>query len=234
MILQLILFLCLSDPFEENSLIFIPPTEKEPEATWVAPSACVWDGPKCLQFTHILKDIYPQYESLFNVLEVHDANIETLLQEAEAVSCSDDISYVSSLFIGIEKMLKEDKSGNISTDLVSRPIFPIRRRGSTDGFHKLVRACSSDKWFIADCSHFQRSFEGELPLLALSASDVCQISRILKRARLGERLLSFAASGTCTTSGKVSALEAATNEFRRKVDSILRYVYPSISVAFIF
>jgi hypothetical protein len=134
----------------------------------------------------------------------------------------------------MEKMLKEDKAGTISTDLISRPIFPIRRQGSTDGFHKLVRARSSDKWFIADCTHFQQSFDGKLPLLALSASDVCQISRILKRARLGERLLSFAASGTCTASGKVSVEEAATNGFRSKVDSILRYVDPSISVTLIF
>jgi hypothetical protein len=158
------------------------------------------------------------------ILGVADADINTLVQEARSITLSSGLGYVLDLFLEVEKMLKDDTTITVPVDARALRIFPIRNVGSFAGYTSLYSANGIKEWFIADCSHFHRSFAGKIPLLALDVADICRLKRLLQKAGVDKRRLSIASNGSAQTNGGVSFLDAETKAFRRKVNSILRYV----------
>jgi hypothetical protein len=178
----------------------------------------------------VLKDLYPQNDRLFRtILGVEDAKIETLVQEARSIAMSSGLGYILSLFLEAEKILKDDASVNMPAETRKLKIFPIRKIGFVTGYDSLFSADGGDEWFIADCSHFHRSFAGKIPLLALEVTDIGRLKRFLQKADVEKRRLSIAANGSAQTNGGVSFLDVETKAFRSKVNSILRYVVFELS-----
>jgi hypothetical protein len=211
--------------FADNSLIFIPSSSFDEPAKWVTPSSCVWDGPKCLRTIHVLKDLYPQNHRLFcTILGVEDAKLATLIEEFRWMSTSWGLDYVLSLFLEVTKMLKDNNAVGVPAEIRDNVLFPIRRVGSLTGVDFYIRANDGDEWFIADCSHFHRSFAGKIPLLALDVADVGRLKRLIQKAGIDNRRLSIVANGKAETYGGVEYLDVETRAFRSKVNSILRYV----------
>jgi hypothetical protein len=206
-------------------LVYIPSPSLSEPARWVTPTSCVWDGPKCLRTIHVLKDLYPQNDRLFRtILGVEDAKIATLVQEARAITMSSGLDYILSLFLEIEKMLKDNTAAIMPVEIRRLPIFPVRKVGSVGGYDSLLNADSVDEWFVADCSHFHRSFAGKIPLLAIDVADIGRLKRVLQKAGVEKRRLSIVSNGSAQTNGGVSFLDVETSAFKSKVNSILRYV----------
>ena len=137
---------------------------------------------------------------------------------------SSGLGYILSLFLEVEKILKDNTAVNMPVETRKLKIFPIRNVGSVSGYDSLLSADSVDEWFIADCSHFHRSFAGKIPLLALDVADIGRLKRLLQKAGVDKRRLSIISNGSAQTSGGVSFLDVETRAFRSKVNSILRYV----------
>ena len=204
--------------------MYIPLSDQIGRAIWVAPHACVWDGPKCLRTVYSLKELYPQNQKLFcDVLGVQDAKLGSLIQEARRLSLLDDLPYIANLFTEIEKFIKDEIFDENLSGLRTGRIFPVRNSSSRNGFDQLLTADSPNEWFIADCSHFQRSFNGKIPLLAFDVRDIGRMKRLLRKAGVENRRLSAVANGTAKTIGNVTVLENKTRVFKNKVNSILRY-----------
>lgn len=206
-------------------MVYIPSSSLNELAEWVTPTSCVWDGPKCLRTIHVLKDLYPQNGRLFcTILGIEDANIATLVREARAITMSSGLGYILSLFLEVEKILKDNTAVNMPVATRKLKIFPIRNVGSVTGYDSLLSADSVDEWFIADCSHFHRSFAGKIPLLALDIADIGRLKRLLQKANVEKRSLSIISNGSAQTNGGVSFLDVETRALRSKVNSILRYI----------
>jgi len=187
--------------------------------------SCVWDGPKCLQTINVLKDLYPQNNRLFcSILGVEDATITTLIHEAREIRKSSDLGYILDVFLEVEKMLKDNSTADMPLGIRDVNMFPVRNAGSVTGFDRLVNANTLDDWFIADCTHFHRSFAGKIPLLALNVADVGRLKRFLQKCGVDKRKLSLVSNGSARSNGGVSYLDRETIALRSKVNSILRYV----------
>jgi hypothetical protein len=177
----------------------------------------------------VLKDLYPQNGRLFcTILGIEDANIATLVREARAITMSSGLGYILSLFLEVEKILKDNTAVNMPVATRKLKIFPIRNVGSVTGYDSLLSADSVDEWFIADCSHFHRSFAGKIPLLALDIADIGRLKRLLQKANVEKRSLSIISNGSAQTNGGVSFLDVETRALRSKVNSILRYIICAI------
>ena len=171
----------------------------------------------------MLKELYPQNDRLFRtILGVEDANIGTLVYEARAITMSSGLDYILGLFLEVEKMLKDNTVVNMPAEARTLQIFPVRNVGSVTGYDSLYS--TENEWFIADSSHFHRSFAGKIPLLALDVADISRLKRLLRKAGVEKRRLSIISNGSAQTSGDVSLLDVETRAFRSKVNSILRYV----------
>jgi hypothetical protein len=211
--------------FMDKSLVYIPSQGINEPVKWVTPSSCVWDGPKCLRTIDVLKDLYPQNGRLFStILGVEDASITTLVQEARAITTLSGLDYILNLFLEIEKMLKDSPAISMPFETRRLDMFPVRSVGSVADYDSLFSADGSAEWFIADCSHFQRSFAGKIPLLAMAVADVGRFKRLLQKTGAEKRRLSIISNGSASTNGGVLFLDVETKAFRSKVNSILRYV----------
>jgi hypothetical protein len=211
--------------FMDKSLVYIPSQGVNEPVKWVKPNSCVWDGPKCLRTIHVLKDLYPQNGRLFStILGVEDASITTLVQEARTITTFSGLDYILSLFLEFEKMLKDNPAVSMPFKTRRLEIFPVRSVGSVAEYDSLFSADGSAEWFIADCSHFQHSFAGKIPLLAMDVADVGRFKRLLQKTGAEKRRLSIISNGSASTNGGVSFLDVETKAFRSKVNSILRYV----------
>jgi hypothetical protein len=172
---------------------------------------------------HALKELYPQNERLFcSLLGVQDAKIEDLIQEARLLSTADSLDYISNVFLEMEKLIKDDTPDHVTRTLKTSRIFPVRPVGSHAGFNELARSDSASAWFIADCTHFQRSFQGKIPLLAFDVKIIGRMKKAIRRAGVENRRLSSVAKGSAETEGLVVLLQDQTAAFKRKVSSILR------------
>jgi hypothetical protein len=209
----------------DKSLVYIPSQGVNEPVKWVTPSSCIWDGPKCLRTIHVLKDLYPQNGRLFStILGVEDADITTLVQEARTITTFSGLDYIVSLFLEIEKMLKDNPAVSMPFETRRLDMFPIRNVRSVADYDSLSSADGSAEWFIADCSHFQHSFAGKIPLLAMAVADVGRFKRLLQKTGAEKRRLSIISNGSASTNGGVSFLDVETKALRSKVNSILRYV----------
>jgi hypothetical protein len=158
------------------------------------------------------------------ILGVENASITTLVEEARTITTFSGLDYILSLFLEVEKMFKNNPAVSMPFETRRLDIFPVRSVGSVAEYDSLFSADGSVEWFIADCSHFQRSFAGKVPLLAMDVADVGRFKRLFQKTGAEKRRLSIISNGSASTNGGVSFLDAETKAFRRKVDSILRYV----------
>jgi hypothetical protein len=182
-----------------------------------------------------LGDIYPDYRQLFcNTLEIVDASWETLIEEAQRIEAFDNLEYISDVFIAINDHLsKGDTVNRVSAvpkhkeyvpALKNSRIFPTGAKKSDAAFDQLSTAEESDMWFIADRWHLRQSFEGMIPMLALSVDCVNKVRPLLERLGLEYRMLSRIVSGVPKTEGPTLPQCQYTTLLRAKARSIARYV----------
>jgi hypothetical protein len=184
----------------------------------------VWKGPTCIRKLSVLSEIYPENRRLFcDILGIQDANLDHLVREATGFSCPDGLPYLIELLQEVEKYIKDDTPESSIRPLRHSNVFPIRLSSSSSGFNYLSRGESLSEWFIADCTHLEKSFRGKIPMLAFSVGDTGRIKRLLRMTGVEHRKLSHAAQGNAETVGNSSHWQDYTNSLRLKVNSILRY-----------
>jgi hypothetical protein len=211
------------DAFEEYRLIYIPGTALR-RGFWVKPSHCVWDGPAVLRSVHSISDVYPDARRLFtSLLGLGDANLQHLLKETQQFNPTDSIEYITEVFKQLEKFLTDKTSPRETSALSQHAIFPIKTSTEQPGFDCFRGADQSHRWWIADTTHLLRSFQGRVPLLALSIEDVGGLKRLFKFAKVELRKLSHAVEGTAQTVGFARPWEAQTELLQKRANSILRY-----------
>ncbi|KAF2269756.1 hypothetical protein CC78DRAFT_452837 [Lojkania enalia] len=210
--------------FQMHKLVFVPDENSE-SGEWFDIDGCVWTGPECLRATPCLERFYREHQHFFqNDLNVGDASIKTLVNEAQQIIPSDSIEHIGQILMATSKYLELSSSDTSIQALVEAAIFPIASSKVGLDFASLSSATPVDIWFIADLTHLKASFEGLVPLLALGPEIVESIGPLIKALGLDERLLSRVAKGVSKTSGKVQLHPVYTETMREKARSIARLV----------
>ena len=213
------------EAFEKYELVHIPPVASR-QGFWVKPSQCIWEGPAVLRSVYALSSLYPDSRRLFtSLLGLQNANLQHLIMETKQFVSDDSIQYIVEVFKELEKFLTDKTSPSETSDLSEQNIFPIRTSTDQSRFDCLRGANQSHIWWIADTTHLLRSFEGRVPLLALSVEDVGGLKRLFKFAKVDLRKLSHAVEGNARILGFMIPWEAQTTLLRERANSILRYVW---------
>ncbi|RSM20658.1 hypothetical protein CDV31_000344 [Fusarium ambrosium] len=215
--------------FEENDLIFIPPTEGRP-GRWVGLDECTWEGFTCLRKIPDLKRHYPshQHETLFRkYLNIPVANLRTLVSEVQQVTSSDSLTYIRDLFIATSRRmdaatLSEFKDAAIVKQLSGRKIWPITKSGSSDGFESLM--ANDDVWYIPNHGHLRKTFSGKLPFLAFDTATLAQINQLLRPFGLDRRIISKAANSSTHRMGEALCMVDYTKALTEKAEFIARLI----------
>ncbi|ORX95880.1 hypothetical protein BCR34DRAFT_187331 [Clohesyomyces aquaticus] len=208
--------------FQEQALVCIP--QANGLNTWTLPSKCVWKGPSCLRKFPTLAEVYPQQLQLFcNILGLRDAEIEHLVKEICQVRTLDQLSYITDLFLELEKMIKDDTPEYEVASLRSRHVLPVKTANGP-GFQHLFSPMTGSQWYIPDRPQLEVSFRGKVPLLAFTTSEVSKLKRLVKLLHLETRKLSNCAVGTARTEGRTRPFQEWTNSLRAKASCILRLV----------
>lgn len=211
------------EAFEKYELVYIPPTDSR-KGFWVKPSRCIWEGPAILRSVYALSSLYPDSRRLFtSLLGLENANLQHLIMETKQFTSGDSIRYIAEVFKELEEFLTDKTSPSETSDLSEHGIFPIRTSTDQSRFDCLRGANQSHMWWIADARHLLRSFEGCIPLLALSVEDVGGFKRLFKFAKVDLRKLSHAVEGNARTVGYMRTWEARTTLLQARANSILRY-----------
>jgi hypothetical protein len=169
-----------------------------------------------------LADLYPQLVQLFcNTLDLKDAEIEDLVKEISLVQLMDPLSYITELFLELEKLIKDDTPERVVSSLKGRFFLPIHQTNSSQ-YVLLASASGAAKWYIPDRPYLEDSFRGKIPLLAFSASETTKMKRLLRLLHLDTRKLSNCVTGTARTEGTIVPFREWTDSLRAKADCILR------------
>lgn len=225
-----------SDFFAKEPLIYIPPEAHERDGTWVCSTQCVWNGHGCLQKTPCLSRYYPGLSFFFcGILQVQNGDINTLIGEAYQITGSDELSYISKLFLAIASEL-EERNEKLGKDTVQKFcqqwIFPVRDVISQSTYeYSLQRAHDSDIWFIADQRNLMEAFEGMAPLLSFSVEDVTKMTYLIKELGLESRLLSVTVTALPELDGPPKLHDEYTELLRRKARFISRLVPKKTSLS---
>ncbi|KAF2797554.1 hypothetical protein K505DRAFT_298205 [Melanomma pulvis-pyrius CBS 109.77] len=225
-------FMDCSELFMQNNCIYIPSSSSNVAPRWVALIHCVWEGPKCLTQHHRLSSIYPDYGILFKGhLEVKDAGLEVLIEEAKAIIPSTPLSLITDIFKELSKSIPETiptESRSTLRAILTLQIFPLDEGGeSVTGFDQLSSATSESEWYIADRIHLQKCFHGQVSLLAFTVEEVAMMERLILALDLQHRLLSKIAVKTPRIDGEVRDKDA-DGVYRSKVEFIGRLMPGSI------
>lgn len=214
-----------------ESLVYIPSTQPETTDHWVDLHTCVWDGPKCLRRTYRVSDFYPEHRWFFlDTLGLESFSWDTLLKEAQLIEASDDLKYISEIFIAIDEYLQKNNGrdklahGGYKESLTRPHIFPIKTGLSEATFDYLGTAQEDEIWFIADRPHLWKSFKGLIPLLALDVDSVGKITTLIQILGLERRLLSRVAYAVPNVRGPAKLRRRYTSSLRMKSRSIARLV----------
>lgn len=203
---------------------------------------CIWSGPKFLRQTTCLEVFYPEHHEFFrHTLGVTDATWKTIMGEAQHMERTDSTEHISQVLVNLSRYLeKEDhvpvtippKAKNPDSQapsLVERlqalsriPTLPIKHRYSEFAFDYLSTSDERGQWFIADRWHLRQSFEGLVPLLALTVASVAKVSFLIKILNLEHRLLSRVAHGIPRIRGSSKECPRQTLSLRAKSRSIAR------------
>jgi hypothetical protein len=195
-----------------------------------------------LRQTTCLEVFYPEHHEFFrHTLGVTDATWKTMMGEAQQIKATDSPEHISQVLVTLSSYLeKEDhvpvtiplKAKNPDSEapsLVDRlealsrnPILPIKHRYSNYTFDYLSTSHERGTWFIADLLHLRQSFEGLIPLLALTVESVVKVSFLIKILNLEHRLLSRVAHGIPRIRGSSKECPRQTLSLRAKSRSIAR------------
>ncbi|RSL52544.1 hypothetical protein CEP54_010861 [Fusarium duplospermum] len=215
--------------FEENDIIFIPPTENCP-GRWVGLDECTWEGFTCLRKIPDLKRHYPshQHETLFRkYLNIPVANLKTLVSEMQLVTSSDSLSYLRDLFITTSRRMdaatvSEYNDAAIIIQLGGKKIWPIKKSDSSDGFESLM--ANDDVWYIPGHGHLRETFSGKLPFLAFDNATLAQLEELLRPFGLNRRIISKVATSKTSTMGEAPCMLDYTKALTAKAEFIARQV----------
>jgi hypothetical protein len=178
-----------------------------------------------------LKDFHPDHEKFFcDTLGLSNANLKTLIDEAQHVQPFDSLEYIARVFVAINTQLEMNgnatKAGQTGSSMpqtfTKACIFPVGTKKSSASFDHLRTALGSDVWFIADRHHLRRSFEGLVPLFSLDVELVDKISLLIQRMGLQDRLLSKVTRGIFRTTGFIEAHLQYTKALQAKAKFIAR------------
>ena len=122
-------------------------------------------------------------------------------------------------FVGETNRDLEPDSVQILSDAY---IFPINDGRSNSAFDYMSSARDLNMWFIADRQHLQQSFEGHVPLLALSVDVIEEIPELISSLGLNDRLLTHAANAYIETEDSTQIHADFTVAFRSKAYHIAR------------
>lgn len=187
--------------FDDQKLIFWPDQALENGGEWHSLEDCVWNGPKCLKSTPSLASLYSEHHWLMQgVLRIKDADITTLVYEAQQIKLGDSIEYISDVLIATCKYFELASSASSVKSLTEHAIFPVRKAKAQHNFG-LHTATVKESWFIADRMHLRKNFEGHIDLLVLDPDTIQAIRPLISALGLDQRLLSNAARGISKPEG---------------------------------
>lgn len=190
-------------------------------------NCCLWEGPDFLRLSYCLKDIYPSNRRLFcDILGVKDVRIENLVNEVAKFQRGTDLSYMSRIFLEMEKFLQKDSRAlepHVAR-LRGQRIYPTRNNELDRGYSQLQygNPWSNYQWFIADRRHLNESFRGKVQLLAFSVEQIIQMPYLLRALGCDGRRLSKAAKSVPVTKGSVNLHQEYIASLRPKAHFILR------------
>ena len=173
-----------------------------------------------------LRQRYPKLREFFqDILLIRNVDILTLVSEVAEISAGDDLTYIADLLGAVSESLrpqKDDEAEAAITQLLSKPIFPIRHGSSQCGFDELLSGSPKDLWFMADRPHLRQSFEGRAPLLAFDSKQMSRVKDLLRFLKLEERYLSRSATGLVDISGTSRKHVGYTDLLRSKAHLVAR------------
>jgi hypothetical protein len=226
--------------FQNNTLVYIPPSKPGGPPKWLSSRKCLWRGPKFLQCYVCLESIYSSKRTLFcDMLGIPDAHIKHLIYEAEHFQESDDLQYRAQVFQALDSVIRSqdtEEGGELRWKEVESlrllKIFPIRRpETSAENSYDYVTGDQTDQaWFIADRVHLETNFRGVIPLLAFDVEKILSMDRLLQVLGFDDRKLSKAAKEIAVAEGPVQRHIEYTSLLRVKSVFIIRSVSPILQV----
>jgi hypothetical protein len=197
------------------------------DSRWVKESECVWKGANCLRKFHALNKIYPRNAQLFKEILTHtQADFEVLVSEAEDITESTPLPWITNVFKEINRRLHTGKykAGELHHlfRLKSLDIFPVNDGSAETSIGNLRSGTSKTEWYIADRPHLRKSFQDVIPLLAFTVEDILEMMPLITTLNLQSRLLSEAAVSNLITEGEVQYHKEHTKAFREKSKFIAR------------
>ncbi|OJJ46186.1 hypothetical protein ASPZODRAFT_2071477 [Penicilliopsis zonata CBS 506.65] len=193
--------------FASESLIYVPSrASTDKRSRWLSNPSCVWNGPRFLKQRVVLQKIWPGHHKLFHkALEIKNADIGTLVVEAQTITSRDTTDYIAQIFCAIsEKLEQSDESREVVKGLQDHEIFPVKLydqvSDSSIPDFKLCRL--NDVWFIADNTLLYKKFLGSLPFLAFDVDQLTNMTCIIDTIDLNGRRLSKVAVKTPITKGE--------------------------------
>lgn len=201
--------------------MYVSNLDSKTTGLWVTIDKCIWSGPSWLKRTTCLESLFPAQQFLFcNVLGLGNANLKSLVLEAQQIGAADTLEYIAQVFVGISQFLDPPVFKPADTELaqlIRCRVFPTRIDAKQ---HTLNSAL--DTWYIPDRSHLRESFESKVPFLALDKKAIEKIRPLIQKLGLEHRLLSKNAVGIKLIEDKGSLHAVYTNSLREKARFIAR------------
>ncbi|KAJ4116124.1 hypothetical protein NW768_011096 [Fusarium equiseti] len=195
--------------FEDNSLIFIPPSTTRPwlkNGCWKPVSRCIWHANNkfaarhtfYLSVSYMNGDFFQDVLNITPSLELHHLKYEAEhLSELQLERSTETVDYLYKLLISIAKMIDAGGAGDDSNSLECSKalkecyILPIREPSSGNAFDWLGSAVGADVWFIGDRQYLLEMFTNAVPLLAFGVTQVEASTEAFKLLALNHRRLSY-------------------------------------------
>ncbi|KAK4443440.1 hypothetical protein QBC34DRAFT_311031 [Podospora aff. communis PSN243] len=163
--------------------------------------------------------LYPSCSTFFHGLLGSDGRkIEPLIAAAALIDSSWKLAEISKHLIKISTGLRNATSARARLWLLplrKLAIFPTRSSQEVKTYDRLV-SVEDCAWFIADQRRFNRAFQGIVPLLAFSTTEIVRLGPLLVRLGLQSRKLSLAAVEKTFPSGRPTYSERDTQFFRNR------------------
>jgi hypothetical protein len=186
---------------------------------------CVWDGPDFLLETTILSQYYGRCKGLFcRILCLQNASLAHFVREAQSLKCTDQVSYIRNIFLGLESCIDRADAPNEVRLLRQMPIWPIRSKDSSHEYDYLGVGDETEvTWFIADRTHFETAFKSKVDLLAFGVDDITRMEKLLQAVlETSSRLLTTVAKSFASTSAHLTPQGSFSRSLQRKAGFILR------------